>query len=150
MHVRGKDIYVEADDNDLYAAIDDLIDKLDRQGPEVQAEGQDHHRSDKGGCPQRAGICRPASAENIFDLDYRRRNVWWLDIFNKSGIHRATDVRPRKLGSNRIRRGVAIPDIENIGHGTFRGTDAFKPDFAVHVVPLARANRFDSSSRAWL
>jgi putative sigma-54 modulation protein len=31
VHVRGKDLYVEADHEDLYAAIDAMIDKLDRQ-----------------------------------------------------------------------------------------------------------------------
>jgi putative sigma-54 modulation protein len=31
MRVPGKDIYVESDDEDLYAAIDLLADKLDRQ-----------------------------------------------------------------------------------------------------------------------
>ena len=31
VHVRGKDIFVEAIDEDMYAAIDRLIDKLDRQ-----------------------------------------------------------------------------------------------------------------------
>jgi putative sigma-54 modulation protein len=31
MRVRGKDLYVESDHEDLYAAIDALADKLDRQ-----------------------------------------------------------------------------------------------------------------------
>jgi len=31
VHLSGKDIHVEANDADMYAAIDDLIDKLDRQ-----------------------------------------------------------------------------------------------------------------------
>ncbi len=31
VHVRGKDIFVEADGADMYASIDSLIDKLDRQ-----------------------------------------------------------------------------------------------------------------------
>ena len=31
VHLRGKDIYVECEDADMYAAIDTLIDKLDRQ-----------------------------------------------------------------------------------------------------------------------
>jgi putative sigma-54 modulation protein len=31
VHVRGKEIFVECDDEDLYAAIDALVDKLDRQ-----------------------------------------------------------------------------------------------------------------------
>jgi putative sigma-54 modulation protein len=30
VHVRGKDIYCESTDNDMYAAIDSLVDKLDR------------------------------------------------------------------------------------------------------------------------
>lgn len=31
VHVRGKDIFVEADGTDMYASIDSLVDKLDRQ-----------------------------------------------------------------------------------------------------------------------
>ncbi len=31
VHLRGKDIHVECEDADMYAAIDTLIDKLDRQ-----------------------------------------------------------------------------------------------------------------------
>ena len=31
VHVRGRDLHVEADHEDLYAAIDAMVDKLDRQ-----------------------------------------------------------------------------------------------------------------------
>jgi len=31
VHVRGRDIFVESTDEDMYAAIDELADKLDRQ-----------------------------------------------------------------------------------------------------------------------
>lgn len=31
VHVRGKDIFVESQDADMYAAIDSLVDKLDRR-----------------------------------------------------------------------------------------------------------------------
>ena len=31
VHVRGRDIFVESTDEDMYAAIDNLVDKLDRQ-----------------------------------------------------------------------------------------------------------------------
>jgi len=31
VHVRGKDIFVETDSVDMYASIDSLVDKLDRQ-----------------------------------------------------------------------------------------------------------------------
>jgi putative sigma-54 modulation protein len=31
LHVRGKDLFAEASHDDLYAAIDSLVDKLDRQ-----------------------------------------------------------------------------------------------------------------------
>jgi len=31
VHISGKDVFVECDDDNLYAAIDTLVDKLDRQ-----------------------------------------------------------------------------------------------------------------------
>lgn len=31
VHIRGKDIFVETDSEDMYASIDNLVDKLDRQ-----------------------------------------------------------------------------------------------------------------------
>lgn len=42
LHVRGKDIYSEADDQDMYAAIDALVDKLDRQVVKHKQKIQDH------------------------------------------------------------------------------------------------------------
>lgn len=42
VHVRGKDIFVEAEDQDMYAAIDALIDKLDRQVIKYKQKTQDH------------------------------------------------------------------------------------------------------------
>jgi putative sigma-54 modulation protein len=47
VHVRGKDIHVESDDNDMYAAIDILVDKLERQVQKFKQKTQDHHRGDK-------------------------------------------------------------------------------------------------------
>lgn len=47
VHVRGKDIFVEAEDGDMYAAIDVLIDKLDRQIIRHKQKLQDHHRGDR-------------------------------------------------------------------------------------------------------
>ena len=47
LHVPGKDIFVEADDGDLYAAVDNLVDKLDRQVQKYKQKIQDHHRGDK-------------------------------------------------------------------------------------------------------
>jgi putative sigma-54 modulation protein len=47
VHVRGKDIYVESEDNDMYAALDALADKLDRQVQKYKQKVQDHHRGDK-------------------------------------------------------------------------------------------------------
>ena len=43
LHVKGKDIFVESAHQDLYAAIDDLIDKLDRQVCRHKDRMQDHH-----------------------------------------------------------------------------------------------------------
>ncbi len=42
IHVRGKDIYAESVDEDLYAAIDMLVDKLDRQVIKYKTKRADH------------------------------------------------------------------------------------------------------------
>ena len=47
VHLSGKDIYVESIDEDLYAAVDILADKLDRQIQKHKQELQDHHRGEK-------------------------------------------------------------------------------------------------------
>jgi len=47
VHVRGKDIHVEASDEDMYAAIDALFDKLDRQILKYKEKAGDVHREDK-------------------------------------------------------------------------------------------------------
>jgi putative sigma-54 modulation protein len=44
LHVKGKDIYADADDTDLYAAIDALTDKLDRQVLKHKEKVSDHAR----------------------------------------------------------------------------------------------------------
>ena len=44
LHVRGKDIFVESEDADLYKAIDTLIDKLDRQVLKHKEKSADHTR----------------------------------------------------------------------------------------------------------
>ncbi len=43
LHVKGKDIFVEQSHEDLYAAIDQLMDKLDRQVCRYKDKLQDHH-----------------------------------------------------------------------------------------------------------
>ena len=43
LHVKGKDIFVESAHEDLYAAIDQLMDKLDRQVCRHKGKVQDHH-----------------------------------------------------------------------------------------------------------
>lgn len=47
VHLAGKDVYVESIDEDLYAAIDILADKLDRQVQKYKQKLQDHHRGEK-------------------------------------------------------------------------------------------------------
>lgn len=43
LHVKGKDLFCEASHEDLYAAIDELVDKLDRQVIKHKGRVQDHH-----------------------------------------------------------------------------------------------------------
>lgn len=52
LHVRGKDIFVESEDVDLYAAIDAMTDKLDRQVQKYKQKLTDHnHESVKHQAP---------------------------------------------------------------------------------------------------
>lgn len=51
VHVKGKDIFVESAHHDLYAAIDELMDKLDRQVCRHKSRVQDHHHDS----PKRLG-----------------------------------------------------------------------------------------------
>jgi putative sigma-54 modulation protein len=47
VHLPGKDIFVEETGEDLYAAVDSLVDKLDRQVQKYKQKLQDHHRGEK-------------------------------------------------------------------------------------------------------
>ena len=54
LHLRGKDLHVESEAQDMYAAIDTLIDKLDRQVLKYKSKIQNH---------QHEGIKRYDSSE---------------------------------------------------------------------------------------
>jgi putative sigma-54 modulation protein len=43
LHVKGKDIFIESASEDMYAAIDELVDKLDRQVCRHKDRLQNHH-----------------------------------------------------------------------------------------------------------
>lgn len=43
IHVRGSDLFAESSHEDLYAAVDQLVDKLDRQVGRHKTRVQDHH-----------------------------------------------------------------------------------------------------------
>lgn len=45
LHVKGRDIFVEQAHEDLYAAIDQLMDKLDRQVMRHKDRIQEHHHA---------------------------------------------------------------------------------------------------------
>ncbi|MCL4746740.1 MAG: ribosome-associated translation inhibitor RaiA [Burkholderiaceae bacterium] len=42
IHVPGKEIFAESSDEDLYAAIDSLVDKVDRQVIKYKSKQRDH------------------------------------------------------------------------------------------------------------
>ncbi len=46
VHLRGKDIYIECVDADMYAAIDGLVDKLDRKILKHKEKSVDHHQGE--------------------------------------------------------------------------------------------------------
>ena len=43
IHVKGRDLFAESSNADLYAAVDELADKLDRQVLRYKDKTQDHH-----------------------------------------------------------------------------------------------------------
>ena len=43
IHVKGNDLFAESSHADLYAAVDELVDKLDRQVVRHKDRVQDHH-----------------------------------------------------------------------------------------------------------
>lgn len=43
IHVKGSDMFAESSHEDLYAAVDDLVDKLDRQVVRHKSRVKDHH-----------------------------------------------------------------------------------------------------------
>ena len=43
IHVKGSDMYAASSHEDLYAALDELVDKLDRQVGRHKTRLQDHH-----------------------------------------------------------------------------------------------------------
>ena len=43
IHVKGNDLFAESSHHDLYAAVDELVDKLDRQVVRHKDRLQDHH-----------------------------------------------------------------------------------------------------------
>lgn len=46
VHLKGKDLFAQSQHEDLYAAIDALVDKLDRQVIKYKDKLQDHHNRD--------------------------------------------------------------------------------------------------------
>lgn len=58
LHIRGKDIHAECIDPDMYAAIDALADKLDRQVLRHK-EKQNGHRHETGPIKRAAGAPAP-------------------------------------------------------------------------------------------
>ena len=53
IHTRGHDLHAEATEEDMYAAIDSLADKLDSQTRKLKEKTKDHHAKDvhKGQAP---------------------------------------------------------------------------------------------------
>jgi len=46
LHVRGSNIHADADESDMYAAVDVLTDKLDRLVKKHKEKRSDHHAAD--------------------------------------------------------------------------------------------------------
>jgi putative sigma-54 modulation protein len=56
LHVRGKDLHAESIADNLYAAIDTLVDKLDRQVIKYKSKQQDHQHEGIKRIPEEAAV----------------------------------------------------------------------------------------------
>ncbi|GGY02612.1 ribosome hibernation-promoting factor, HPF/YfiA family [Paludibacterium paludis] len=56
VHLSGKDIHVESADSDMYAAIDALMDKLDRQVLKHKEKISEHRGAGTAGTAQEASL----------------------------------------------------------------------------------------------
>ena len=54
IHILGNDVFATAEDENMYAAIDALVDKLDRQIKKHKEKKTDHHRAE--GIEKKQGI----------------------------------------------------------------------------------------------
>ncbi len=48
IHIAGGNLFADSEDADMYAAIDAMVDKLDRQIKKHKEKHTDHHRSEGG------------------------------------------------------------------------------------------------------
>lgn len=55
LHVNGADLHAQAVEEDMYAAIDGLVDKLDRQVKKQKEKTTNHHRNTRSNGAQTAG-----------------------------------------------------------------------------------------------
>jgi len=145
LHVKGKDIFVEQAHEDLYAAVDQLMDKLDRQVVRHKDRLQDHHHATgnlPGDFPARGppGVARkprpdpPGTLMNRLaailplanvqvgaDATSKKRVFEQAGVLfeNQHAIARATVTdnlfARERLGSTGLGHGVAVP------HGRVKG-----------------------------
>jgi len=131
VHVRGKDIYVECVDANMYAAIDGLVDKLDRQILKHKEKSVDHHQ---GGCtvifhrtsrtPGMSLLSKLLPVANVIlglDVTSKKRVFEHVGLLfeNALGIGRGQVfdalLARERLGSTGLGHGIAIP------HGRIKG-----------------------------
>lgn len=55
LSITGNNLFADAEDEDMYAAIDALVDKLDRQIRKHKEKFTDHHRSEGAALKNNAG-----------------------------------------------------------------------------------------------
>ena len=90
VHVKGKDIFVEQAHEDLYAAIDQLMDKLDRQVCRHKDRLQDHHHA-RGQAHRRA---RDLTRTRRATPQRPRAAFSWASAREPGGHERCCDAAP--------------------------------------------------------
>jgi putative sigma-54 modulation protein len=106
LHVKGRDIFVEQSHEDLYAAIDQLMDKLDRQVVRHKDRLQDHHHES----PKRWTPVRPEPGGRRSEPQQPQRP--WGPLFVCADtallLHAAAIIDPPTSGCSGSRVAVAM------------------------------------------
>ena len=137
IHVKGNDMFAESSHHDLYAAVDELVDKLDRQVVRYKDKLQDHHHATAKRHDQRAAL-EPAIKGGVMN---QAHGGWRFLVF--AGLdHQGAGIEPSCQQAGRS-PGPVVLSHHRVGHHQHLGSglEAAGTDLLAHRSQGAAADR---------